>query len=76
MFMLNNGKRVKTAAAIIMTIIIAAALFLIPRTGHYLTLRNRDTGEVYAKYRMEEGERFSISFEQIRIFSRSNPSIF
>ena len=63
MFVLNNGKLVKTAAAIIMAIIIAAALFLIPRSGYYLTLRNRDTGDVYAKYRMEEGDRFSISFE-------------
>ena len=53
-------KRLSTAAAIIL--IIAAAVLLIPHTGYYLTLRNRDTGEVYARYRMEEGDRFSVTF--------------
>ena len=35
---------------------------MIPRTGCYLTLRNKDTGEFYARYRMDEGDRFSITF--------------
>jgi len=49
-----------TAAAIIL--IIAAAVFLGLRAGHYLTVRSRDTGELYARYRMGEGDRFSITF--------------
>lgn len=49
-----------TAAAIIL--IIAAAVFLGSRTGHYLTVRSRDTGELYARYRMGEGDRFSVTF--------------
>ena len=35
---------------------------LLPRSGYYLTLRNRDTGEVYARYKMGEGDRFSVTF--------------
>lgn len=54
-------KRLSTAAAIIL--IIAAALLLTARAGFYLTLRNKDTGELYARYRMSEGERFSITFK-------------
>ena len=42
--------------------IIAAAVVLLPRSGYYLTLRNRDTGEVYARYKMGEGDRFSVTF--------------
>jgi hypothetical protein len=42
--------------------IIAAAAVLLPRSGYYLTLRNRDTGEVYARYKMGEGDRFSVTF--------------
>ncbi len=49
-----------TAAAIIL--IIAAAVFLGLRAGHYLTVRSRDTGELYARYRMGEGDRFSVTF--------------
>ncbi len=45
-----------------MILIIAAAAVLISRSGYYLTLRNRDTGEVYARYRMNEGDRFSVTF--------------
>ena len=45
-----------------MILIIAAAAVLISRSGYYLTLRNRDTGEVYARYRMSEGDRFSVTF--------------
>ena len=54
-------KRLSTAAAIIL--IIAAALLLTARAGFYLTLRNKDTGELYARYRMDEGDRFSITFK-------------
>ena len=49
------------AAAIVL--IIAAASLLIPRAGYYLTLRNKDSGELYARYRMDEGDRFSITFK-------------
>lgn len=41
---------------------IAAALFLNLRAGWYLTVRNRDTGALYARYRLSEGERFSVTF--------------
>ena len=42
--------------------IIAAVVFLNFRTGYYLSVRSRDTGALYARYRMGEGERFSITF--------------
>ena len=58
----KSGTQVKAAAAIIVCII-AAAFLTLPHTGYYLTLRSRDTGEVYARYRMHEGERFSVTFE-------------
>ena len=45
-----------------MILIIAAAAVLISHSGYYLTLRNRDTGEVYDRYRMNEGDRFSVTF--------------
>ena len=48
------------AAAIIL--VIAAALFISLRTGYYLTLRDRDTGALYARYRMGDGDRFSVTF--------------
>ena len=57
---MKSRKRITAAAAII--VIIAAAVLLIPRAGYYLTLRNRDSGEVYARYRMGEGDRFSVTF--------------
>ena len=49
------------ASAIVL--IIAAASLLIPRAGYYLTLRNKDSGELYARYRMDAGDRFSITFK-------------
>ena len=49
------------AAAVIL--IIAAAAVLLSHTGEYLTLRNRDTGELYGRYRLSEGDRFSITFK-------------
>ena len=48
------------AAAIIF--VIAAALVLSSRAGSYLTLRNRDTGALYARYRRGEGGRCSVTF--------------
>lgn len=49
-------------AAIIL--IIAATLFIgIFRPGNYLTVKDRDTGELYARYPMGEGDRFSIEFK-------------
>ena len=42
--------------------IIAAAVVVLPRSDNCVTLRNRDTGEVYARYKMGEGDRFSITF--------------
>ena len=57
---MKSRKRITAAAAII--VIIAVAVLLIPLAGYYLTLRNRDSGEVYARYRMGEGDRFSVTF--------------
>lgn len=48
------------AAAIILTVI-AAALLAHPHC--YLTLRNRDTRDLYARYPLGEGERFSVGFK-------------
>ena len=50
------------AAAAAMILIIAAAVFLNERSGWYLTVRNRDTHALYARYRMGEGDRFSVTF--------------
>ncbi len=56
---MHRKKCLIAAAAIV--ILIAAALFLfLPRKG-YLTLRDKE-GKLYARYLMEEGERFSVSF--------------
>ncbi|PWM23994.1 MAG: hypothetical protein DBX44_05125 [Oscillospiraceae bacterium] len=52
--------RHRKAAATVIVAIIAAALLSHPR--HYLTLRDRDTGELYGRYALGEGERFSIGF--------------
>ena len=49
-------------AAIIL--IIAATFFaVICQPGYYLTVKDRDTGERYARYPMGEGDRFSIGFK-------------
>ena len=49
-------------AAIIL--IIAATLFLIfCDPGYYLTVKDRDTGDLYARYPMGEKDRFSIEFK-------------
>lgn len=52
-------KRIGAAAAILL---VAAAALGLCRPEGCLTLRNRDTGEVYARYRMGEGECFSVTF--------------
>ena len=57
-----SSGRVKVVAAIIL--IIAATLFLnFCKPGYYLTVKDRDTGELYAHYPMREGDRFSIEFQ-------------
>jgi len=57
-----SSGRVKVVAAIIL--IIAATLFLnFCKPGYYLTVKDRDTGELYAHYPMREGDRFSIEFK-------------
>ncbi len=53
-------KRFKAAAAIVLIII--AAVFLI-RPHYYLTVRNRDTGELYSRYPIQNGDRFSVRFK-------------
>ena len=53
-------KPLKAAAAIILVI---AAAFLAFSPGRCLTVRDRDTGELYARFPMREGERFSIGFK-------------
>ena len=52
--------RHRKAAATVIGAIVAAALPFHPR--HYLTQRDRDTGEQYGRYALGEGERFSIGF--------------
>ena len=54
----------KGAVAAIIVVIIAAILTFsaVCRRGWYLTLRDGDTKEVYARYRVEEGDEFSVSF--------------
>lgn len=43
-------------------ILVAAALVVSLGSATYLTLRNPETGAVYARYRVAEGERFSVQF--------------
>lgn len=54
----------KGAIAAIIFLIIAAILALtaFSHRGYYLTLRNGDTKEVYARYRVAEGDEFSVGF--------------
>lgn len=56
-----NRKKFKVIAAAIVLLAIAAAFFT-HNMGWYLTLRNGNTGEVYARYPMRETETFSITF--------------
>lgn len=55
-----SKKRFKAAAAIVLIII--AAVFLV-RPHYYLTVRNRDTGELYSRYPIQNGDRFSVRFK-------------
>lgn len=59
--LIRKSTRIKVAAAITAAVI-AAALFTIADSGYYLTLRSRDTGKLYARFRLNEGERFSVTF--------------
>lgn len=54
----------KGAIAAIIVVIIAAILTFsaASRRGWYLTLRDGDTKEVYARYKVSEGDEFSIGF--------------
>ena len=54
-----SKRLVKVVAAII--VIIAAAFFLTPH--YFLTVRDRDTGELYDRYPMKSGDRFSVGFK-------------
>jgi len=54
-------KRLVEAVAAIILIIAATALALSP--GRCLTVRDRDTGRLYARYPMGEGDRFSVQFK-------------
>ena len=59
--MLSQKRLVKAVAAIIL--IIAATLFIAAPRPYCLTVRDHETGKIYARYPMEEGERFSIAFK-------------
>ena len=50
------------AAVAMVVVIIAAACFLISHSGFYLTVRDRDTNKIYSKYRLDDGDRFSVTF--------------
>ena len=56
---LVSSKCICAVAAIILIIAATVAFLFCPKT--YLTLRD-EHGSVYARYPMEEGDRFSISF--------------
>ncbi len=46
-----------------LAVVIAAAFFMALRgAGWYLVLRNADTGQVYASYPVQPGDRFAIGF--------------
>ena len=48
--------------AAIITAIIAATLAYTLRSGDYLVLRNGDTNAEYARFRVKEGDEFSVMF--------------
>jgi len=58
--MIKPLRSIKVVAAIII-FIVAATLLITPH--HYLTIRNRDTGELYSRFPLKEGERFSVEFK-------------
>ena len=45
-----------------MLIVIAAVFLSICRSGYYLTLRDGKTGGIYSRYRVSDGDRFSVGF--------------
>lgn len=57
-----SKRNFRAAAAVI--ILVAAALVLVSvfRAGSYLTLRDADSGRVYARYRVSDGDEFSVGF--------------
>lgn len=55
-------KKLIIAAAAIALLAVAAAFLLHSRSGWYLTLRNAQTGELYARYAMSEDQWFSVQF--------------
>lgn len=48
--------------AAIMVVVIAAILTFVLRSGDYLVLRNGDTDEEIARFRVSEGDEFSVTF--------------
>ena len=48
--------------AAIMVVVIAAILTVSLRNGDYLVLRNGDTGAEFARFRVSEGDEFSVTF--------------
>ena len=48
--------------AAIMVVVIAAILTFTLRSGDYLVLRNGDTDEEFARFRVAEGDEFSVTF--------------
>lgn len=61
--MRNKKATAVMAAAIAAVVLLLTVLSVIlSRRGWYLVLRDQDTGQEYARYRMEEGEEFSVGF--------------
>ena len=48
--------------AAIMVVVIAAILTFVFRSGDYLVLRNGETNEEFARFRVSEGDEFSVTF--------------
>jgi len=48
--------------AAIMVVVIAAIVTFVLRSGDYLVLRNGDTDEEFARFRVSEGDEFSVRF--------------
>lgn len=58
-----SKKKLKTLTmAAIMVAIIAAVVTFALGSGDYLVLRNGDTGKEYARFRVSEGDEFSVMF--------------
>lgn len=56
----NKSKGAVAAIIFIIAAILASAAAL--HSGYYLTLRNGDSKEVYARYKVAEGDEFSVGF--------------